>query len=162
MKLTVRHFFYWAVAFGSVAAAWFCLGFQRAFPIALAACALAILPLTSKDVRPRDTKTTRLDAMWLIGNVAVAVILALCMFVVGAIQQRDAIIGIQGVMGLLCAHLFAATVMTMLIVGIPSRLILNLAVPERRIKYRRETVALVIALLAVAWMFYAIFTSPPD
>jgi hypothetical protein len=55
-----------------------------------------------------------------------------------------------------------AFVATLYLIGIPSRLLMNLVLRERRRRYVKETVALLITFSVLSWMFYALATFPAE
>jgi hypothetical protein len=103
------------------------------------------------------------ERRWLIANFVVGVpfCIALFIFTWRAELEHYTPDGFTVVMGFGGSAIWSF-VITLFVFGIPSRIAINLFIKERRTKCWKETIVLFITFAALCWMFYSLFTSPPE
>ena len=117
--------------------------------------------------RPRRIPMDKLERRWRLACYSTGVTFGLALFIVALCDERtrrnvDAAEIAFMVPFLLFGAALCSFVITLFVVGISSRIAMNLIVRERRRKFQTETVVLVFTFGVLCWMFYSLYAYPGD
>jgi hypothetical protein len=133
-------------------------------PLAIGVAALAVLILRLAKWKrvPTPEQDERFDKAWL-GITSLSVPVVACLFyITWLIQDTRGGVRDAGSLILWFPAAIGSLVVTFFAIGIPLRLAMNLAFKARRRRYLLESIALVVAFAALAWMLYVHWVVPAE